>query len=125
MEAFRLFPKGGNKGKKTGRKEQRHTEIRVSDDGRNQPAAAWTGSSAAAESSGNSGGSGNTGEERITSHGQPIARHVVDYASSAGPGDYRGAGGGGRTCIINDMSRDRKSTRLNSSHANISYAVFC
>src|SRR5258707_6209346 len=23
------------------------------------------------------------------------------------------------------MSRDRKSTRLNSSHANISYAVFC
>src|SRR3712207_7971170 len=24
-----------------------------------------------------------------------------------------------------DQSRDRKSTRLNSSHANISYAVFC
>src|SRR3712207_8426026 len=24
-----------------------------------------------------------------------------------------------------DYSRDRKSTRLNSSHANISYAVFC
>src|SRR3712207_8928853 len=24
-----------------------------------------------------------------------------------------------------DASRDRKSTRLNSSHANISYAVFC
>src|SRR3712207_8416147 len=24
-----------------------------------------------------------------------------------------------------DKSRDRKSTRLNSSHANISYAVFC
>src|SRR3712207_7158683 len=23
------------------------------------------------------------------------------------------------------MNRDRKSTRLNSSHANISYAVFC
>src|SRR5258707_8778704 len=28
---------------------------------------------------------------------------------------FRGIGGG----------RDRKSTRLNSSHANISYAVFC
>src|SRR5258707_8695254 len=27
-----------------------------------------------------------------------------------------------RTVIL---SRDRKSTRLNSSHANISYAVFC
>src|SRR3712207_8331179 len=26
---------------------------------------------------------------------------------------------------INDSCRDRKSTRLNSSHANISYAVFC
>src|SRR3712207_7524219 len=25
----------------------------------------------------------------------------------------------------NNYSRDRKSTRLNSSHANISYAVFC
>src|SRR3712207_6899119 len=24
-----------------------------------------------------------------------------------------------------DFARDRKSTRLNSSHANISYAVFC
>src|SRR3712207_6907839 len=24
-----------------------------------------------------------------------------------------------------DTSKDRKSTRLNSSHANISYAVFC
>src|SRR3712207_8820722 len=34
------------------------------------------------------------------------------------------------SAIINDANRyaietDRKSTRLNSSHANISYAVFC
>src|SRR3712207_9403766 len=27
--------------------------------------------------------------------------------------------------ILNPISEDRKSTRLNSSHANISYAVFC
>src|SRR3712207_8921045 len=27
--------------------------------------------------------------------------------------------------ILPYVSRDRKSTRLNSSHANISYAVFC
>src|SRR3712207_7696241 len=27
--------------------------------------------------------------------------------------------------VIIQASRDRKSTRLNSSHANISYAVFC
>src|SRR3712207_7255256 len=26
---------------------------------------------------------------------------------------------------LTDAGRDRKSTRLNSSHANISYAVFC
>src|SRR3712207_6978951 len=27
--------------------------------------------------------------------------------------------------LVDDVHRDRKSTRLNSSHANISYAVFC
>src|SRR3712207_9242989 len=27
--------------------------------------------------------------------------------------------------LAEEISRDRKSTRLNSSHANISYAVFC
>src|SRR3712207_7008125 len=27
--------------------------------------------------------------------------------------------------LANEQQRDRKSTRLNSSHANISYAVFC
>src|SRR3712207_7564265 len=27
--------------------------------------------------------------------------------------------------VMHDTSADRKSTRLNSSHANISYAVFC
>src|SRR5947209_11376497 len=27
--------------------------------------------------------------------------------------------------LVADRARDRKSTRLNSSHANISYAVFC
>src|SRR3712207_8643682 len=28
-------------------------------------------------------------------------------------------------CLLGDGVIDRKSTRLNSSHANISYAVFC
>src|SRR3712207_8636167 len=27
--------------------------------------------------------------------------------------------------ILREVAQDRKSTRLNSSHANISYAVFC
>src|SRR3712207_9332124 len=34
----------------------------------------------------------------------------------------------GRRVLVIDLdpqSKDRKSTRLNSSHANISYAVFC
>src|SRR3712207_2138586 len=33
--------------------------------------------------------------------------------------------GPGDTVTVNGAVRDRKSTRLNSSHANISYAVFC
>src|SRR3712207_8388795 len=38
---------------------------------------------------------------------------------------------GARDVVMNDVelydatTKDRKSTRLNSSHANISYAVFC
>src|SRR5258707_9362002 len=30
-----------------------------------------------------------------------------------------------RDAVLDRLVRDRKSTRLNSSHANISYAVFC
>src|SRR3712207_7318758 len=30
-----------------------------------------------------------------------------------------------QSVFVNDYAIDRKSTRLNSSHANISYAVFC
>src|SRR3712207_7982686 len=32
---------------------------------------------------------------------------------------------GNKLQCANTMCKDRKSTRLNSSHANISYAVFC
>src|SRR3712207_3374364 len=35
------------------------------------------------------------------------------------------ASAGGHGVSFNDDRGDRKSTRLNSSHANISYAVFC
>src|SRR5947209_14318862 len=34
-------------------------------------------------------------------------------------------GSGPKGFLVFDGSGDRKSTRLNSSHANISYAVFC
>src|SRR3712207_9273499 len=49
-------------------------------------------------------------------------------------GALSGAGNGGaarvlrhRAALVHDgvRAKDRKSTRLNSSHANISYAVFC
>src|SRR3712207_8254546 len=48
-----------------------------------------------------------------------------DYVTTA-----RAKGLRGRTVILrhalkNALIPDRKSTRLNSSHANISYAVFC
>src|SRR3712207_8525424 len=55
-------------------------------------------------------------------HAAESAAIVPEAAFAAGPGsDRRSAGlpdGGLRRA-------DRKSTRLNSSHANISYAVFC
>src|SRR3712207_7896721 len=35
------------------------------------------------------------------------------------------AGINGRNAPLWEVTEDRKSTRLNSSHANISYAVFC
>src|SRR3712207_8935485 len=42
-------------------------------------------------------------------------------------GGASGGGGDGDRRVVprGDPARDRKSTRLNSSHANISYAVFC
>src|SRR3712207_8598945 len=59
-----------------------------------------------------SGGRGGPG--RRPGHAQP-ARDRVSGALRAVPGRRRRCGDG----------QDRKSTRLNSSHANISYAVFC
>src|SRR3712207_8311574 len=43
-------------------------------------------------------------------------------------GDFKVAGvraGKITTLDVDQETKDRKSTRLNSSHANISYAVFC
>src|SRR3712207_9160884 len=45
-------------------------------------------------------------------------------ADPAGPTTGRRGGGPGKRQPWSDL-RDRKRTRLNSSHANISYAVFC
>src|SRR3712207_8833379 len=63
------------------------------------------------------------------------ARHVgvvgpAHRAAQAGGADLPGAGGRPDRDRLDDRADprarvDRKSTRLNSSHANISYAVFC
>src|SRR5438309_7978014 len=45
----------------------------------------------------------------------------VGGLASGFAGGGAGAGGGGHR----SQGRDRKSTRLNSSHSSISYAVFC
>src|SRR3712207_8262057 len=54
---------------------------------------------------------------------------VVDIAERAVAGKLKGHPAGdllGDGVDTNDVANlDRKSTRLNSSHANISYAVFC
>src|SRR3712207_7095986 len=70
------------------------------------------------------------GDERVPA--------VERFAAGAGPVDVEGrAGVVDDRRVVDDPARvdavegqaadglDRKSTRLNSSHANISYAVFC
>src|SRR3712207_6959978 len=61
------------------------------------------------------------GEVLGGARGGPLLREGQDRG-----GDLRGHGGAhGRRLGRCALPRDRKSTRLNSSHANISYAVFC
>src|SRR2546427_8865370 len=62
----------------------------------------------------------------------PLAQPVVaGLQATAGPSDPRPAGGALPTSVRSfslgdlDAALDRKSTRLNSSHSQISYAVFC
>src|SRR3712207_7713306 len=50
---------------------------------------------------------------------------VVDGPESHDTADLPIAGRERRRRHRGGLGRDRKSTRLNSSHANISYAVFC
>src|SRR2546430_6074637 len=57
--------------------------------------------------------SGSAGPERLALEG--LAAHGLDLAAQRG----RGLGQAQR------VEGDRKSTRLNSSHSQISYAVFC
>src|SRR3712207_7897065 len=67
--------------------------------------------------------------ERVVDHGEvarleDVQRHLASRQQQrAGEREYRQDV---RTILRPAVDRiDRKSTRLNSSHANISYAVFC
>src|SRR3712207_9014285 len=61
------------------------------------------------------------GRERVDVQPGALARLEVLHAVREGVGQLQV---GRRTGLL-DVVADRKSTRLNSSHANISYAVFC
>src|SRR3712207_8601366 len=55
-----------------------------------------------------------------------LAHVVAQECSELGAvGRQCGSEGGGGEAQAGRHGEDRKSTRLNSSHANISYAVFC
>src|SRR5947209_20615053 len=66
----------------------------------------------------------------ICDHGNVLHRRVgagvvLSAAVHADAGDADHVIGPDRSTALLSLPRDRKSTRLNSSHANISYAVFC
>src|SRR5690349_22822790 len=56
-----------------------------------------------------------------------LLRHArgPDLRLRAAPAGLDGAAGLRRRAAHREDARDRKSTRLNSSHVEISYAVFC
>src|SRR3712207_7789206 len=55
-----------------------------------------------------------------------LGGEVVDHVLAARDGALGEVGDEGLHRVVDPLEhRDRKSTRLNSSHANISYAVFC
>src|SRR3712207_9336092 len=57
-------------------------------------------------------------------HGLAAADRVQPHPGGAAR-EHAGGVRGGAAVSDEDDGGDRKSTRLNSSHANISYAVFC
>src|SRR3712207_7838505 len=54
---------------------------------------------------------------------------IVDPGEACDDGNTSNGDGCSEACAVESANpvcgKDRKSTRLNSSHANISYAVFC
>src|SRR5690606_41593250 len=67
----------------------------------------------------------------VTSRSRPVAPKTAtqrEYIAAIRSHDLTfgiGPAGTGKTYLAMAMAADRKSTRLNSSHVTISYAVFC
>src|SRR3712207_7056273 len=61
---------------------------------------------------------------RADAHDDVGGDDADQHGAEAEPGERGATVGAGRPAR-QDEHGDRKSTRLNSSHANISYAVFC
>src|SRR5256885_9074459 len=57
--------------------------------------------------------------------GDHLAVRGVSHGPSDGGGTAAGTTIGAASAIVRENRLDRKSTRLNSSHLVISYAVFC
>src|SRR5690606_39696089 len=71
-------------------------------------------------------GCGGAGDRRAASHSRNSAERRRDgHADVAATGDRAPLVGRGSRLRGGARIRDRKSTRLNSSHVKISYAVFC
>src|SRR3712207_7813758 len=61
-----------------------------------------------------------------SSCGAPLEHGGEDTTITLVPLEQTGEVGDDEISVgLDDLEEDRKSTRLNSSHANISYAVFC
>src|SRR3712207_6864461 len=61
---------------------------------------------------------------QLSAHGSRLTAHSPQFPSVPPPAQVR-PGRRGALHVRGHLLQDRKSTRLNSSHANISYAVFC
>src|SRR3712207_8118601 len=65
----------------------------------------------------------------IFEHRQTLVRELENYrmkiSEATGHNSYNACADSDHDDLILACCLDRKSTRLNSSHANISYAVFC
>src|SRR2546430_10074435 len=65
-------------------------------------------------------------QQRLLQTPAPLIHLAMDFRCELFPNQPVELLSGARVLrVVGDQRRDRKSTRLNSSHSQISYAVFC